>query len=552
MLEVLKKTVPIKLALTGVSAIIAVALLIFLAIKLTSPPLSLLYTNLSQDDAALVTSRLEAMGETYQTSNNGRDVAVAVSKVLQLRMSFAQEGIPSSGNIVGYEIFDKNEALGTSQFIYNVNLVRALEGEIARTISSLNLIESARVHIVLPKKELFTKGGAEPSASVVVKMKGQQTLSKNEVAAISHLVATAVAGLKVENITILDNHGRPLKLAIPEDSTSVITDNAAEFQKTIEEKYRVMLEDLVEKSVGIGKVKANVTAEINFDREIINSEIYDPEGQVIRSRKVSEQNDREQEAGSELSVATNIPAAQGTHPGGAGAGHNNTRTDEVTNYEISKTTTNKISESGRIKKISIAILVDGFYQEKPSEDGKNKDYVYTARSEVELEKIKLLAASAVGLDLKRGDKIEVINMQFSEEFAAVPQPEKPFAWIKSDLDNIVQTVVIGIVIILLVLLVIRPIILRALENRRISAEEQAIQEALMPQQLAEAEEAQKQAQQEMESTTAAMTEEEDISKLLAMSPADRKKVNLIKYINDLVEKHPEEALTVIRNWLHSH
>ncbi|MDF3047016.1 MAG: fliF [Candidatus Midichloriaceae bacterium] len=554
-MDFFKKAIPPKLLLAGLGVLFTIALLVVLSMKLTAPPMSLLYTNLSANDAALVASRLEGLGEPYQTANDGKDILVISSRALNLRMTFAQEGIPSSGNIVGYEIFDKNDSLGTSQFIYNVNLVRALEGEIARTISSLNSIESARVHIVIPKKELFSKATSDTSASVVLKIKGSQQLSKNEVAAISHLISTAVPGLRVENITILDNHGRPLKLAVSEDSAAIITDNAAEFQKNVEEKYRIMLEELIEKSVGIGKVKANVMADINFDREVINSEIYDPEGQVVRSRKVSEETDQEQEGSSELSVATNIPNAPTTGSGVTGAKSNKNRTDEVTNYEISKTVTNKISESGRVKRISVAILIDGLYIEKLSEDGRSKTFVYTPRSEVELEKIRLLAVSAIGLDLKRGDKIEVINMKFSDDFSPQPEVEGQFSWIKSDLDHIIQTVVIGIVIVLVVLLVIRPIIIKALDNRRVAAEELAVQTLLMSNNPLSGESSAGGTQGNSSSSTPAngldINKEEDteISKNFADSPNSRKKASLAKYINELVEQHPEETIAVIRNWI---
>jgi flagellar M-ring protein FliF len=555
-MDFFKKAIPTKLLLAGLGVFLTIALLVALSIKLTAAPMSLLYTNLSSNDAALVASRLEGLGEPYQSANDGKDILVHSNRALPLRMSFAQEGIPSSGNIIGYEIFDKNDSLGTSQFIYNVNLVRALEGEIARTISSLNSIESARVHIVIPKKELFSKSNSETSASVVLKIKGNLQLSKQEVAAISHLISTAVPGLKVENITILDNHGRPLKLALTEDNNSITTDNAAEFQKNVEEKYRIMLEELIEKSVGIGKVKANVMADINFDREVVNSEVYDPDGQVIRSRKVSEETDQEQEGASELSVATNIPNAQGAGGGATGGKSSKNRTDEVTNYEISKTITNKISETGRVKRISVAILIDGIYQEKLSDDGKTKTFVYSPRSEVELEKIRLLAVSAIGMDLRRGDKIEVINMKFSDEFAPQPEMEQPFSWIKTDLDHIVQTVVIGIVIILVVLLVIRPIIVKTLDNRRAAAEDLAIQASLMTNTSLNGE-ASAGNQGDSSATTSNTNfkgnkeEDDDISKSFSDSPNSRKKASLAKYINELVEQHPEETVSVLRNWIGS-
>lgn len=541
-------------------ALIAIALLITLSTKLASPPLSLLYTNLSNEDSLLISSRLDVMRETYQVSSNGKDISVPVSRVLSLRMNFAQEGIPHSGNLVGYEIFDKSDSLGTSQFVYNVNLIRALEGEIARTIGSLTIIESARVHLVIQKKELFSKTSSEPTASVVLKMKGSQTLTKQEIAAISHIVATAVPNLKVNNVTIVDNRGKPLKLANDGNNdlnSSLANDTVLDFQAATEEKLSQIIQELIEKSVGAGKVQVNVSAEINFDREITNSEIYDPDGQVIRSRKVSEENEKDQDRASELTVASNIPNAQNATNGAAGNNHNKNKTDEVTNYEISRTITNKVSETGKIKKLSIAILVDGIYTAKLAADGitKTQELTYIARSDAELEKIKLLASSAAGLDTKRGDRIEVINMQFSEELNSNAQSDKPLAWLKDDLDNIVQTIVIGLVILLIMLLIVRPTILKIIENKKIALEEQNMRDSII--------DAANTAIDNNASQNAVIKDnendqnmlddsvEEDLAKLLALSPSDRKKVSLVKYINNTVNKYPDEAVAVLRGWLYS-
>lgn len=544
MFDLIKKFEPGKIAAVAAGFVAVVAILIFLSVKLSAPPMSLLYTGLSSEDSALIISRLEAMQETYQSSNDGKDISVAVSKVLSLRMRFAEEGIPQSGSIVGYEIFDKSDGLGTSQFVNNVNLLRALEGELSRTVSSISSVESARIHLVLPKKEMFTKAATEPSASIVLKLKGGQTLSKQEVAGISHIIATAVPGLRTDNITILDTSGRPLKLATGDD-TSLVADGASDFQKVMEEKYQVMLESLIEKSVGVGKVKANVAAEINFDREVVNSEVYDPDGQVIRSRKVSEDKEEDKDEVDSLGVATNIPGAQSGEK--QGNRRSRDRTDEITNYEISKTITNKITESGRIKKLSIAILVDGTYTPKQPDSSGVVEYSYNPRPPEELDKLKLLAASAVGLDPARGDKIEVINLQFSDEFSALPQPEKPLAWLRNKVDNIVQTVVIGLVIILIMLLIVKPVITRLLETRAALAEEKELEARLMSgESIATVE-------QEVEVPARSgpeMSDDEYLEILLKPSSIDRKKINLVRYLNDLVDKHPDETVSIIRAWLY--
>lgn len=547
-MEFLKKFSNLKLAMLGGGLLFSLLFLFVLSQIVVKPSMSVLYADLSPDDLTVIVSRLEAMNVAYETGNGGKDILVPLSKVTKLRMTFAQEGIPEKGNIVGYEIFDKTDALGTSQFVYNVNLVRALEGELARTIGTLSLVENARVHIVLPKKELFSKVGNDPTASVVLKVKTGQTLSKQEIAGISHIVATAVPNLKVENITIIDHRGRPLKLSTSEDnSVAVMTDNAASFQGQVEEKLRATLEALLEKSVGIGKVKVNVSAEINFDREVINTEFFDPEGSVVRSRKVSEENDNERDSGnSELSVTSNL---EGEAAASSGSARTKTRTDEVTNFEISKTVTNKIIESGRVKKLSIAILVDGIYTPKLAEDGVTiEGYDYTARTQEELNKIKSLAISAVGMDNNRGDIIEVVNMQFSEDFSSLPSNVKNMDWLKDQLDRVVQTVVIGIVVVLLILLVIRPLIIRSLEITKPNSEDSELRDALSNMQIDAATGAIIPGGAQGVGAGTGVGSDSDID---LGTPEEKRGQNLLKMVNDLAEKHPEETVTIIRLWINS-
>lgn len=526
----------------GVGLLASILIVIYLGLKLAVPPMAILYTNMSESDIAIVSSRLQAMGVPYEVGGSGKELLAPVSKILMLRMSFAQEGIPSTGNIVGYEIFDKSEGIGTSQFVYNVNLVRALEGELARTIGSLTPIESARVHLVLPKRELFAKANNDPSASVVVKLRGSQALTKGEVAGISHIILTAVPGMKLDNISIIDNRGRPLKLANGEESNiGAMTETASDYQHLIEERLRATIEEMLEKSVGIGKIKATINAEINFDREVMNTEQYDPDGQVVRSRKVSEENDKDSSQQNNLSASTNItnPASEG-----ASGAKSKSRTDEIINYEISKTITNKISESGRIKKLSIAILVDGNYTISQDEATGEQKATYSPRSPEELAQIKTLASSAVGLDPKRGDMIEVINMKFSEEFSSLPAKESPLHWIKDQLDNIVQTLVIGVVIILVILLIVRPVIMRLLEMRSSQSEEDEIQASLSSSAQQVIERARAQNPDALNSDIS----EEDLTHL---SPEERKRHTLIRHANELADKHPDETVAIIRNWLYS-
>lgn len=549
-MELLKKLSPAQAITFSIAAVVSLAILIFLSLKLTETPMAMLYTNLESDDSTLISSRLTGLGIEYRVSDNGKGIMVPVSKVTQLRMTFAEEGIPRSGSMTGYEIFDKNESLGTSQFVNNVNLIRALEGEIARTVGSLSHVESARVHIVLPKKELFSRSTAEPSASVVIRTRGGQELTKSEVSAITHLVSTAVPGLKVENITIVDHKGRPLKLRTSTESGMAdLTEGISDYQRAVESKLRDTIEALLEKSVGANKVKASVSAEINFDREIINAEVYDPDGQVLRSRKVTEENEADKEmsgGGDGISVSENIPDAAGGTGGASGVGRNKMRTDELSNYEISKTVTNKISETGRIKKLSIAILVDGNYtQPKPDEknpDGSSMRPQYSPRNADELEKLKLLAASAVGFDPRRGDKIEIVNMQFMDDVIDTEAEGGKFGGLIKNLENIIRTVVIGIVIILVIMLIVRPVIIKTLEARK-AAQSSELEDAISN--------LQRDIEQQAEEEARAAQDSAPIEIIDLTAPEDKRKMNLIKQVNDIIDKHPEETVSIIRNWLYA-
>jgi flagellar M-ring protein FliF len=491
---------------------------------MAAPNMALLYADLQANDKQKIINRLNSLGVEYRFNEENGELLVNSEKVLPLRMQFAGEGLPSVANVTGYEIFDESEPLGTSQFVQNINLIRALEGELSRTINSLDTIESSRVHLVLPKKELFSKTGAEPSASVVLRFKStNKQINKGEINAISNLIATAVPNLKPANVTIIDTNGKPLKLgAEDEDGVSFITEAARDHQLQLEMRLKKTIEDLLGQSLGPNKVKATVSAEVDFDREVINNESYDPEGQVIRSRKVIEEKEEEKEAVDPLSVATNLPNAQVENGQG---GRNKSRTDETTNYEISKTIRNKVIETGKIKKLSIAVLVD-YLQNKDEKTGK-VDFV--PRDTQEIEKITSLVSSAVGFDSERGDVIQVISMPFFTEAAIEIPEESVFDTIKRHLGDLVRSLVLGVVAILVVLLVIRPAVIKSIELKR------------------EAMEMAKKLNEKTEKVLPQVIEEEPEPE---MAPEERKRAKAIKDVNELVDQNTDEAVNVIRSWLY--
>ena len=261
------------------------------ALHMSSGGMSPLYTGLSLEDSSKIVAELEKSSTPYELVGNGSEVLVPSDRVLRLRMSMAEQGLPSGGSIVGYEIFDRSETFGSSNFVMNINMMRALEGELARTISSLSDIDSARVHLVMPKRELFTREKEKPSASVTIKMRGGKSLEASEVMAITHLVASAVPELEASKVTIVDNHGRLLARGDGGESLDATASSSAEYRLNYENHMRQQLEDLVEKVIGAGKVRVQIAADINFDRIVTNSEKYDPDGQVARSTQSNSETD---------------------------------------------------------------------------------------------------------------------------------------------------------------------------------------------------------------------------------------------------------------------
>lgn len=529
--QLLRELGPSKLSILAFIGFALLAAFIMLSFRFSSVNYAPLYTNLESRDSGHIMAELESKGIPYRLENNGTQISVTTDRVLQLRMMLAENGLPSSGSIAGYEIFDSPDSLGTSNFVHNVNLIRALEGELGRTISAFDSVEQARVHLVIPKRELFSREKMEPTASVVLQLKNQLGLKPSEVKAISHVIATAVSGLKVSNITIVDTQGRPLKLgAEDENDSTVLAANAEEYRVAVEKRMRNKIEELLERSVGLDKVKAKVSADIDFDRVVTNSESYDPDGQVVRSVQTVEEKEAASESNKDpnVSVENNLPTSK-AESGGGGNNSNSEKVDETINYEISKKVENHIKESGTIKRLSIAVLIDGTYQ--LNDKTGNLDYV--PRTQDELDKLKALVTSAVGFDEKRGDTIEVVNMQFSREIAGEVK-ETPLDWIKRELHNILQTLVVAIVVILVILLVIKPMVSRAFELTKVEEEEEEFEAAL----------------RKSEDVVKQESEDQETGVILDMDRiANRVKVASLKNINEIVEKYPEETLSVLRNWL---
>ena len=532
----------VKLAAMIATAVVLLGFFAYISLRATSPSMSPLFSAIPVEDGAKIIAELDKQNIPYQVRANGTQVLVPSEQVDKLRLTMASQGLPSQGSVVGYEIFDKSNTLGTPNFILNINQVRALEGELARTIQGFDTVEAARVHLVMPAHELFSRDTKDPTASVALKLKGSAGLSKNEVAAIRHLVATAVPGLKPQRVTIVDSQGKLLAKGQDKDNDpSVMSEESDNYRLEYEKHLSETIERLLEQSVGMGKVKAEVHADIDFDRIVINKEKYDPEGQVARSTQSVNENEKSSEPGSSTTVSAgnNLPAAPANKDATAGgASSNRNRTEETTNFEINKEVTNSIKESGNVKKLSVAVLVDGVYS--LDKDGKQQ---YAARSPEEVKQLEKLVQSAIGYDAARGDNVSVINMQFAAAAATDAFASSPLDWIKGDMSSIIQTLVLGGVAILAILMVIRPLVSRAIE----SADQAHRDEELEAAALAAPSIAARLTDQSRDTGGDDDAEEEEMINVDRIQ--GKLKSSTYAKINGLVDKHPEETAQIIRAWL---
>ncbi len=429
----------------------------FLMIRMTTPQLVPLFTDLSMEDSAAIIKDLDRQAIPYQIKNDGTVVMVPKDKVGRLRMKLAESGLPKGGG-VGYEIFDKSDALGTTTFVQNINHLRALEGELARTISSLDRVQSARVHLVLPDRPLFSRDKIDPSASIVLKVRG--TLEPQQVRAIRHLVATAVNGMKPERVSVIDETGK--LLADGAGPTDPMQGAGADERKAaFEKRLRDQVETIVSSIVGPDHARVEITADFDLNRITQTTDKFDPDGRVVRSSQTREESSSSgDKTGGPVSVGSELPGAA-KPPAEAGSSDQNRKSEEIVNYEISRTTKTEVTEAGRVNRISAAVLVDGIY----TKDAKGA-VTYQPRSKEEIDRIAALVRSAIGFDAKRGDQVEVVNLRFAETTPTpIVEPTGWMSYVQFTKDDIMRLAEQGVMVLLgfvVLLFVVRPLVRRVI------------------------------------------------------------------------------------------
>lgn len=528
----------------GAVALGLVGFFIFLAMRFTQPQLTVLYTDLTFEDSIQVVRKLEGMNVPHDVRQDGSIVLVPKDQVLRLRMDMAENGLPAGGT-VGYEIFDKTDTLGATSFVQNINRIRAIEGELARTVRSLRSVATARVHLVLPKRELFNREKREPTASIVVKVRGE--LDSGQIKAIRHLAASAVDGLKPSRVSIVDEAGQLLANGSG-DQDQAGSSEIAERNRAFEERMRTEIEGIVSSIVGNGRVRARVSAEMDYSKITETTDLYDPDGQVVRSTQTREEsaNSTTPTGNDGVSVGNELPAANAEQGEGGAQQEATNKNEEVVNYEISRTTKTEVAEGGRIKRLSVAVLVDGIYQ-KDAQGAAT----YTARPEAQLEQIGALVRSAIGFSKDRGDQVEVVNLQFAEVAAPVLADGAPEGWMdslmdmsKADIFTIAELAVVAIIALLVAFMVVRPLVKRiitsdppapALTDRTSVDGGGGIAQIEGP---------------NAENPALPPPSSQASDALKSARAVGDVQAKAVEDVGETIKNNPDEAVTIVRDWLH--
>jgi len=426
-----------KKILLAAAAAAGLALIAVIWLWTQKPDFKTLYTHLSSEDAGAVINKFKEMNVPYRFSADGSSILVPSERVHELRLQLASQGLPQGGG-VGFEIFDRS-AFGTTEFAQKLNYRRALQGELSRTISQLDEVRQARVHLVVPEQSLFTEHQESARAAVVLSLHPGKRLSTGQIQGIAHLVAGSVEGLDPDAVTIVDSKGSIRSVGSEEMSPFKKTQSQLEYQQHLEAKIERKIQSMLARVVGPNKAVVRVSASLDFRQVELTEERFDPDGRVIRS----EQRSQGQESGTATTskpsgipgVASNVPP-DNQQAGAAGTSkrNNSQKSNEVLNYEVSKTVSRVVEPFGTIQQLSVAALIDGSYETLTDDEGQTTRK-YIPRSEQEMADLKAIVKKAMGFSAERKDQLEVINTAFqssqkSDEMALPPESmlDKVMRW----------------------------------------------------------------------------------------------------------------------------
>lgn len=433
-----------KIALMAAGALVLAGLIV-LSVQSQKPDFEVLFSKLSSDDLGAISAQLKERKINFKIAAGQTAVLVPAKDVFDLRIQLASEGLPRGGG-VGFEIFDKT-TLGMSEFIQKLNLMRATTGELTRTINSLDVVDSARIHIAAPKKSVFLEDERKTTASVVLKLK--RHISAGQVQGIVHLVASSVEGLNPADVTIVDTKGSILAGGEEQSTVAHMTSSQLDFKQNVANIIENRILSMLGGVLGREKITAKVSADVDFEQTEQTEEIYDPDSQVARSEQRNEESTvGSSPVGGVVGATANQPGAQAGQVS-QGTPAKSDKVNETINYEINKIIKRTINPIGEVKKLSVAVMIDGTY---------DKDDKYVPRNAEEMQQYKKIVERAVGYDEDRGDQIEVVNVafdisKFKEDQLALEKAENNQLWI-----SIARHGVTAVFIILLFIMLIKPLI----------------------------------------------------------------------------------------------
>lgn len=547
-----------RLALMGGGAAVILAILLVAFIQLRAPTFAILKSNVEPADMQVITAKLTQSGVPYKLTPDGSGIMAPADKISELNISLAEAQV---GGGIGNELLDKQSMLGTTSLQQQENFKRALEGELSRTIRAINSVRSVRVHLVMPQHELFSQEKREPSASITLTTTGR--LSPEKVNAIRYLVSASVPDLQPGRISIVDQAGTLLARSDGGNGMDMIG-TMSERQAALETQMRQKIMTMLEQLVGVGRVDAKVNVELDVEQIRSEADVYDPDKQVVARSTTVERNDqnRSSDPGGEVTVSKALPEENASASVTSSTSATSAETSEQVDFANSKTRTTTIRESGAIKRLTVAVVVDGTY----AQNG-NGSMTYTARSPAEIEQLAELVKSTVGFNADRNDEVNVTNMRFVPPESATLEADSslPFGLTGTDVTKIAQTLILAALGLLALLFVARPLLRRApdtpgfglsgsdmaqlggpLANLALPAptDEETVQ--LLERAAQGDEEALMLLQHKRDAAEGRSNLEAEID---IAQIQGRVKAAAMRKVGDVVERHPEESTAVIRKWM---
>lgn len=498
-----------------------------------------------------VIEKLESMNIDYKITDRG---ILMVHKDEKSKVLITLAGLGVKTNITGYELFDKVDSFSATNFMQTINNIRAIEGEITRSILTFHNIKNARVHINIPKKSIFQEAEFQPRAAVLLDVKKNKTVENEQIKAIQNLVSVSVVNMKPSSVKVMDTNGKLLSKESDEDSSISDIKNCNDIKFNYESRLKYQLEDILERSLGIGKVRVNVSVDMDFNQFSENSEKYDPNEKVVRSEQLSDEKTDESSSENQMTIEKEIKE-EDAEKNSEKSKNNSSKKQQTKNYEISKTIKSLIKNPGEIKQISVAVLVDGSY--KINEKTKQEEYI--ARSESDIEKISALVKSAIGFKKERNDKVEVVNMRFHQEKFDLNEERQQFIYgfKKDSVLAIFDKITIGTILLFIIIVVIKPIIQNALKLKSIDPE--SIDDIM---QFTDNFELVKQGAKMTNVTNNHLNGAggsgvaggkdvtDDIEEKINIEKIDGMiKKSSVQGISELIDKYPDRSVVVLREWL---